>query len=53
MRKIAKQPRLYQLRPELGEDARLAIEGNYVILFRIYRGVVRIERVLYGGRDLF
>ena len=43
---------LYQLRPEIGEDARMAIVGRYVILFRIFAEAVRIERVVYGGRDL-
>jgi toxin ParE1/3/4 len=53
MKQIARQPMLYQLRPELGEDARVATEGKHVILFRVYRGVVRIERVIHGSRDLF
>ncbi len=53
MQEIAKQPELYHLRPELGQDARLATQGNYVILFRILRNTVRVERVLHGGRDLF
>lgn len=26
--------------------------GNYAILFRVTGDVVRIERVVYGGRDL-
>jgi toxin ParE1/3/4 len=43
---------LYRLRPELGDDARMALVGRYVILFRIVGEVVRIERVVYGGRDL-
>lgn len=50
--KMSQQPLLYQLRPEIGEAARLATVGRYVILFRILDDVVRIERVLYGGRDL-
>jgi toxin ParE1/3/4 len=49
---IAKQPLLYQLRPELGVDARLAPVGHYVILFRIRQDTVRIERVVHGSRDL-
>jgi toxin ParE1/3/4 len=53
MNEIAKQPQLYRLRPEIGPEARLAIVGNYVILFRIRRNAVRIERVVYGSRDLF
>jgi plasmid stabilization system protein ParE len=52
MKEIAKQPEIYRLRPEVGADARLATVGNYVILFRIHRNGVRIERVVHGGRDL-
>lgn len=52
IKEIAKQPQLYRLRPELGPDARLASLGQYVILFRIRQDVVRIERVVHGGRDL-
>ena len=51
-RKIGDGPLLYQLRPDIGDDARLAVVGRYVILFRIDDQVVRIERVVYGGRDL-
>jgi toxin ParE1/3/4 len=53
LRAIGKQPLLYQLRPEIGEGARLAVVGGYVILFRVIEErTVRIERVVYGGRDL-
>jgi len=52
MKEIAKQPQIYRLRPDLGAVARLASVGNCVILFRIRKNVVRIERVLQGGRDL-
>ena len=53
MKEIAKQPEIYQLRLEIGAEARLATVGNYVILFRIRQDAVRIERVVHGGRDLF
>jgi plasmid stabilization system protein ParE len=43
---------LYQLRPEIGEGARIAGVGRYLILFRLDGEAVRIERVLFGGRDL-
>ena len=49
---IARQPKLCRLRPELAADARIAPVGRYLILFRIRRGAVRIERVVHGGRDL-
>ena len=53
MKEIAKQPEIYQLRLEIGAEARLATVGNYVILFRIRQDAVRIERVVHGGRDMF
>ena len=52
LRLVGQNPLLYQLRPEIGEDARLAVVGRYVILFQIVGEVVRIERVIFGGRDL-
>jgi plasmid stabilization system protein ParE len=51
-RRIGDGPQHYQLRPDVGEDARLAVVGNYIILFRVDGQVVRIERVVFGGRDL-
>lgn len=50
--KIGDQPLAYQLRPEIGEGARLAVVGRNVILFQVFAEAVRIERVVYGGRDL-
>ena len=52
VREIAASPLHYQLRPDIGESARLAVVGRYVILFRIVPEAVRIERILYGSRDL-
>lgn len=49
---VGRNPQIYRLRPELSEGARTAIVGRYVILFRIIAPVVRIERVVYGERDL-
>jgi toxin ParE1/3/4 len=45
-KEIASQPKLYQLRPEIGPDARLACVGHYVVLFRIRQNTVRIERAV-------
>jgi toxin ParE1/3/4 len=42
----------YRIRPDYGKDAPMAIVGRYVILFRIIENTVRIERIVYGGRDL-
>ena len=30
----------------------MATVGHYAILFRVREAAVRIERVVYGGRDL-
>lgn len=49
---LGKNPFLYRLRPELGKGARIATMGRYVIIFRVVGEVIRIERVLHGGRDL-
>jgi plasmid stabilization system protein ParE len=43
---------IHRLRTDIGEDARMATVGNYAILFRIAGSAVRIERVVYAGRDL-
>ena len=52
IQRIGRNPHIYRLRPEIGKDARLAVAGHYVILFRITAKAIRIERVVYGGRDL-
>ena len=52
MKEIARSPKIYRLRPEIGAEARLATVGNYVILFRIHQKTVRIERVVHGSRNL-
>lgn len=50
---IQQHPLLYQLRPDIGEEARLDTVGRYAILFRVIDGKkVRIERVVFGGRNL-
>ena len=52
LRQIGSGPMHYQLRPEVGKDARIAVIGQYVVLFRVTGSVVRIERVVFGGRNL-
>ena len=52
LRDIQRDPMIYQLRPEIGEQTRMGQVGRYAILFRVIDDVVRIERVVYGGRDL-
>jgi plasmid stabilization system protein ParE len=51
-RDIQCNPLIYQLRPDIGDDARMATVGNYAILFHVMDEIVRIERVAYSSRDL-
>lgn len=51
-REIQRNPLIYQRRSDIGDEARMATVGNYALLFRIMGEVIRIERVVYGGRDL-
>lgn len=51
-RMIGENPLLYRLRPEIRPDVRLAVHGNYVILFRLLSDSVSIERVVHGSRNL-
>ncbi|MEI9978860.1 MAG: hypothetical protein WDN23_07600 [Edaphobacter sp.] len=39
--RIGCNPLHYQVRVEIADDARLAVVGRYVILFRIIEGCVR------------
>lgn len=50
--RVSENPFLYQLCPEIGEDARMAVVGRYAILFRTLGDTVRVERVVFGGRNL-
>jgi toxin ParE1/3/4 len=50
--RVEENPLLYQLRPEYGSAARIAVVGRYVILFRVVEDAVWIERVVFGARDL-
>ncbi|MFA6970428.1 MAG: type II toxin-antitoxin system RelE/ParE family toxin [Gallionella sp.] len=49
---IQRNPLICQLRPDIGEEARMATIGNYAILFRLMGEAIRIERIVYGARDL-
>lgn len=52
-RLIGQNPLGYRLHPEIGDDARMALVGRYVVLFHTVDQAARIERVVYGGRDLW
>lgn len=39
-------------RPDIGLDARMLVEGNYLILYRVASRDVDIVRVVHGARDL-
>ncbi|WP_295580561.1 type II toxin-antitoxin system RelE/ParE family toxin [uncultured Lamprocystis sp.] len=51
-KRIGENPRLYQVRPDIRPDMRLAVHGKYLIMFWILVDSVSIERVVHGSRNL-
>lgn len=53
-RAVARTPELYPARPDLAPAMRMAVHGRYLIFYREFAeaGVVRVERVLHGARDV-
>lgn len=51
-KRIGCAPLGYVGRDDLAPGLRMAALDRYVIFFRVIDGVVRIERVLHGARDL-
>lgn len=50
--RIGHAPLAYTGREDLAPGLRMAPMGHYVIFFRMLGNVVRVERVLHGGRDI-
>ena len=50
--RIGTSPMGYLAREDLAPGLRMAALGRYVIFFRVLDGLVRIERVLHGARNL-
>lgn len=51
-KRIGRAPLGYVGRDDLAPGLRMAAMDRYVIFFRVIDGVVRIERVLHGARNL-
>ncbi len=49
---LADNPKIGRERPELKQDLRSFPEGNYLVFYREWSGIVAIARVLHGARDL-
>ncbi len=52
IRSLAQFPETGIARPEIFENLRLLVEGNYLILYLLRDGIVIILRVVHGARDL-
>ena len=50
--KIAEMPSAFPKREDLSPDLRMAVHGNYLILFRVQEDTVRVERIVHGSRRL-
>ena len=51
-KRISRAPLGYVSREDLAPGLRMAALNRYVIFFRVLDGVVRVERVLHGARNL-
>ena len=51
-KQIGRAPLGHVSREDLATGLRMAALGRYVIFFRILDGMVRVERVLHGARNL-
>lgn len=49
---LADNAKIGRARPELKEDLRSFPEGNYLVFYRHWAGIVAIVRILHGARDL-
>lgn len=50
--RLAERPRAHRLREEFGPGVRGAVHGSYIILYVERHGILLIERVIHGARDL-
>jgi toxin ParE1/3/4 len=50
--RLAVHPEAYPSRPELGQELRSCVHQRYVIFFSTNPGLVRIERIIHGSRDI-
>jgi toxin ParE1/3/4 len=50
--RIAELPHAGPPRPQWGEGIRIAINGKYVIVYRVRDETVQVLRVVHGARDL-
>ena len=50
--KITANPMAAPLRHELGENIRMVIVGRYLIFYTTDSKMVRVERILHGGRNV-
>jgi toxin ParE1/3/4 len=50
--KICLNPAGYRRRPELSDDLRACVHGNYVIFFESTAEKVTIVRILHSARDI-
>src|SRR5690606_29553153 len=49
--RIGRAPLGYASREDLAPALRMAPYGNYVVFFRVFGDVVRIERILHAARN--
>jgi toxin ParE1/3/4 len=51
-RRLVDFPVAAPLRPDIGEDLRMAVHGRYLILYVVHPDLLEVRRVVHGARDL-
>lgn len=49
---IASMPLAASLRPELGDNVRMIVFGQYLIFYTVTAEEIRVERILHSARDI-
>jgi toxin ParE1/3/4 len=50
--KIAEQPHMGRLRPDIGEGIRAFPRGEYLLIDRVQADGIGVARIVHGKRDL-
>ena len=50
--RVAETPTAFPAREDIAPGLRMAVHGNYLILYRMQSDAVRIERIVHGARRL-
>ena len=50
--RVAETPTVFPAREDLAPGLKMAVHGNYLILFQVQADTVRVERIVHGARKI-